>query len=218
MIKEKIKAVLFDMDGVITDSMNFHAESWQKVFFDYGLELKKEAILKREGMSAISSIIDIFKENGIPLPNDEEIKKLREKKLKLFETNTINIYPYITEILNFLINKKILLGLVTGSMRRTLMFMLPSEMINSFTVIVTVDEITNGKPYPDPYLLATEQINCKSKDILVIENAPMGILSAKRAGLLCFALETTLPASFLNLADKIFKNHTTLYDYLKENL
>ena len=68
----KYSAILFDMDGVIVDSMHWHAESWIKAFNEYGIDLIKEDIFKREGMSGIDSIVDIFKEKRIEIPEDDE--------------------------------------------------------------------------------------------------------------------------------------------------
>ncbi len=213
---KKYKTVLFDMDGVIVDSMEYHAESWQRIFKDYGISLSKNEILKREGMSGLSSIIDIIKEKGGAIPHENELKKLLQKKLELFEGFQVEIFPFVREMLSLLSSKNIQIGLVTGSMRRSVNHVLPKDLFQLFNVIITVDELDKGKPHPEPYLRAMEKLGSNTKNTLVIENAPLGIDSAKSAGLDCFALETTLPGPFLEKADKIFHNHNSLLEYLQK--
>ena len=94
--------------------------------------------------------------------------------------------------------------------------MLPVKIFNLFNAIVSVDDVINGKPHPEPYLKAIDILKCDPKYALVIENAPLGIESAKKAGLDCFAIETTLPGSYLKNADRIFKSHRLLFEYFKE--
>ena len=80
MISKKYEAVLFDMDGVIVDSMEYHAESWKKTFNSYGIEISKLELFKREGMSGLSSILDVLRDKGVEIPDEHEQKKLLEKK------------------------------------------------------------------------------------------------------------------------------------------
>lgn len=206
------------MDGVIVDSMHWHAESWQRVFHQYGLELSKAEIFKREGMSGLASIVDIIKEKGKIIPSKEELLLLQESKLEIFETGKVAMFPFAEEILEFVHTKKIKIGLVTGSLRRSVEFILPENMLSYFDVIVTVDDILNGKPHPEPYLKAMEELYSIPDETLVIENAPLGIISAKKAGADCYAIETTLDGFHLKGADMIFENHELLLKYLKENL
>ena len=204
------------MDGVIADSMDHHAGSWQKVFEECGVKISKEEIFKREGMSGLESIIDVIRAKGVPVPDKNEQKKLLERKLQIFEKKRIEIFPMGKEILQFLKSKKIRLGLVTGSLRRSVNFILPHEIFQFFDAVVTFDDISNGKPHPEPYLKALEMTGCGPEDALVIENAPLGIESAKKAGIDCLALQTTLTKKYLNNADMVFKNHEALFRYLKD--
>lgn len=212
---KRYRAILFDMDGVIVDSMHKHAEAWQRVFYDYGISLTKEEIFKREGMSGRSSIVDIIKEKEDRVPDKDEQSEILQKKLEIFERGQIKVYPFIREILEYIQSQKIEAGLVTGSLRRSVQFVLPEDMKGYFNVIITVDDIQNGKPHPESYIRAMEELECNTKNTLVIENAPLGITAAKRAGLDCFAIETTLESPFLKEADKIFQNHRLLLEYLK---
>jgi beta-phosphoglucomutase len=215
---KKYKAVLFDMDGVITDSMHWHAESWQKAFLDHGVEITKKDIFKREGMSGMASIIDILKEKHHPVPSTKELERLMQKKLSIFETNGVKIFPYVTEMLGLISDLQLKSGLVTGSLRRSVEFMLKDSILSFFDVIVTVNDIQKGKPHPEPYLNAMKQLNLAPDKTLVIENAPLGIISAKEAGADCYAIETSLDSTYLKDADMVFKNHELLLNFLKDTL
>ncbi len=212
------RAVLFDMDGVIVDSMHWHAESWQRAFHGRGIELTKEEIFRREGMSGLASVMDIIKEKAGIVPDENELRLVQKNKLEIFETGKVYIFPFAQKILEFIRMKNIMTGLVTGSLRRSVEFILSDYIRSCFDVIIPVDDVRYGKPHPEPYLIAMNKLSCKPRETLVIENAPLGILSAKDAGADCFAIETTLDSSYLKDADKIFKDHESLLRYLEDRL
>jgi beta-phosphoglucomutase-like phosphatase (HAD superfamily) len=83
-----------------------------------------------------------------------------------------------------------------------------------FEIIVTGEMVNNGKPDPEPYLKAVNELNIDKESCLVIENAPAGITSAKSAGLTCFAVQTSLPEEYLQSADKIFRSIDDLSAFL----
>jgi beta-phosphoglucomutase len=175
-------------------------------------------IFEREGMSGLASIIDILKTYNHVVPADDELEKLLLKKLSIFETGKVGIFPHALDIIKLIKRRNLKTGLVTGSLRRSVNFMLKDDLLPCFDVIVAVDEIMNGKPHPEPYLTAMAKLESRPDEVLVIENAPLGITSAKKAGADCYALETTLDTHFLKDADKIFKTHESLLKYLEKNL
>ena len=86
----RIDAVIFDMDGVLVDSMRYHAEAWMLVLGKHGLDLIDTDIYKREGMTGISSIKDIFVEKHIRIPDENTFNKIIEEKNKIFKSFTID--------------------------------------------------------------------------------------------------------------------------------
>jgi beta-phosphoglucomutase len=215
---KKYNTILFDMDGVIADSMHWHAEAWQRVFMEYNIDLPKMEIFIREGMSGLASIIDILKTNNYIVPDEDELEKLLIKKLAIFETGKVGLFPHALDIVKLVKDRNLKTGLVTGSLRRSVNYILKDDLLSCFDVIVPVDDILNGKPHPEPYLTAMDKLKSKPDEVLVIENAPLGITSAKKAGADCFAIETTLVISYLKDADRIFKTHLDLLKYLENNL
>jgi len=212
-----INNFLFDMDGVVVDSMKHHAGAWKRALNGYNILISDFDIFKREGMSGVDSIKDIFIEKGAVFPGTEVIKGILNYKHDIFENSKISLFPYIKDILYFLKSRNVNLALVTGSLMRSVEFSIPLKLRNLFDVIITADDFTIGKPEPEPYLKAMEKLKCGPEDSIAVENAPLGILSARRAGLECYVIETSLKKEYLKGADKIFPDHISMLKYLKND-
>jgi len=192
------------MDGVITDTMPYHFRAWKSIFGFNGIKASHEDIYKREGQKGIDSVRELFTEKGKPF-TELIAKKLLLEKEKLFKQ--IFKRKFIAGSRNFI--KKahaegFKMALVTGTSRHEAQKLLPQELWDCFDVTICGTDVQNGKPHPEPYLKALAKLKIKPKDAIVLENAPFGIRSAKAAGLLCLALETSLPSSYLTGADAIF--------------
>ncbi|MFA5085351.1 MAG: HAD family phosphatase, partial [Candidatus Omnitrophota bacterium] len=98
------------------------------------------------------------------------------------------------------------LGMVTGTTKDGIKEILPKGIEKLFDFIVTGDCVKKGKPHPEPYLRAVKGLKLKPSECVVIENAPYGVLSAKRAGTFCIALTSSLPQEYLKKADIIADN------------
>jgi len=202
----RISTLIFDMDGVITDTMPCHFRAWRTIFASKGIKASHEDIYKREGQKGIDSVRELFIEKG-ELYTEEIAQKLLKEKEKLFKQ--IFKRKFIAGSRGFIkrsVSQGFKLALVTGSSRHEAQKLLPKELWNSFDVTVCGSDVENGKPHPEPYLKAIAELKVNSKEVVVFENAPFGIRSAKAAGLFCLALETSLPATFLKEADAIYKS------------
>jgi len=208
------KSFLFDFDGVILNSMEAHALSWQRAYRAIGIELSLFDIYIREGMSGRDSIIDIAKEKKIPVPTDDEMSIIHTQKIIYFNEYHTEVYPEIYEIFSFLKKLEKTICIVTGSLRASLIERLPKELTAFVDAAVCSDDLPRGKPAPDPYLKGLALLNASADTSMVIENAPMGIRSAKAAGLFCAAIETSLDRNYLTQSDIVFKNHKELYEYI----
>ncbi|KKM03430.1 hypothetical protein LCGC14_1774540, partial [marine sediment metagenome] len=106
------------------------------------------------------------------------------------------------------------LALVTGTRLEVVKKVLQMGLDDVFKIVITGEMVSNGKPDPEPYLKAVNELGVNKKDCLVVENAPAGIASAKNAGLTCFAVQTSLPGEYLKDADKIFQSIDELSAFL----
>ena len=200
----KVLAVIFDMDGVITDTMSYHMKAWRLILARHGVQVSKNDIYKREGQKGINSVEEIFSDYGKEFDLSEGKKILLEKE-ELFKK--IVKKKYISGSRNFLKWLKrsgFKLGLVTGTARHEVHKILPDEIFALFDAVVCGSDVRNGKPHPEPYLTALKKLSIAPHQAVVIENAPFGIQSSKAAGIRCLALETSLPEKFLRNADAVF--------------
>lgn len=210
----KAKAVIFDMDGVITDTMPDHFDAWRTVLQGRGIKVTHLDIYRREGQRGITSVQEIFDHYNQPFSMPVANQILLEKE-ELFKKNTRNRFiPGTRSLLKYLHKKGFILAIVTGTARHEMLRILPENIRNLFTVFVTGNDVVNGKPSAEPYLLALKNLKLSASSALVIENAPFGVTSAKAAGLRCFAIETSLPKEYLNHADGVFSS----IKHLRENI
>lgn len=200
--KKKIKAILFDFDGVLADTMEDIFLAWQKAFRNYGINIKKEDYFPLEGMKLIEVAKKISNKYNVRLNPEAVVKFKNEYYLK---NHFFSFYPKVIGLIDLLKKNKNLLGIISASPREKLDKTVPKEFLEKFDTITSQEDSINGKPHPEPYLTAAEKLGILPKECVVVENAPLGIKSAKRAGMYCIAICSTLDKSFLSEADEIIE-------------
>ncbi len=214
--RKEAEAILFDMDGVVLDSMPWHVRAWQEAFREFGLTVPEEALYLHEGAIEAETSRKIFEDQGVT-PTEELFRKVLKRQRELFRKKYwpfVKPFPEIPDLLADLRRKGKKLALVTSSHREILEEILPRSLRGLFHFILTGDQVRRRKPHPEPYLLAREKLSAPEDGSLAVENAPAGIKSAKGAGLFCVALTTTLPPEHLREADVILPSHRELYRFL----
>lgn len=203
-----IKAVIFDFDGVIGDTMKDNCTAWQKAFASYDFNLDATEYYMLEGMGRFQIAQHFIKKYNLDTSIKNEVVEAKEINYKV--NNTFKMYNYVIDIFALLKRHNIQTAIVTGASKDRISKYLDSTIASQLTALVTADDVIHTKPNPEPYLKAVAKLNLKSEDCLVIENAILGIESAKAANCKCFALETTLTKSHLLQADEIFTTHKEL--------
>jgi beta-phosphoglucomutase len=197
------EAVLFDMDGVLSDTMPRHFDAWRQVFQAVGIELNRTEVYLREGEAGTVSARDFLLAAGRPA-GEEEVRRIVAEKEKLFKRKAeVRLFPGAEELIAELSRRELPLALVTGTSQREVERVLPPDMLGRFASVVTGDMVRQGKPHPEPYLAALDELGAEPSATVVVENAPYGIRSAKSAGAYVVAVETSLPASYLAGADLV---------------
>jgi beta-phosphoglucomutase len=199
----KTRAVFFDFDGTLIDSMPAHVEAWAKILGEIGIQLEDTYFQMNEGEKAEDTISRLLAENGMSY-SEEQTLALIETKRKLYRTLAPKgLIPEARVMLDQLREKGVALDIVTGSIRSNIEAVLSDDEMSLFRHIVTPAEYKKGKPDPDPYLTALMLSGLASDECAVLENAPLGIRSACAAGLKTVAITTTLPPKFLSEATHI---------------
>lgn len=210
-----MRAVMFDFDGVIVKSMEDHYEGWRKALEEYGIEMPPEELYIMEGAGVEELASQITRKYN--LPYDEVSNLLEKKRIHYEQIKKDELYPFLIELLEWVEQKELKTALVTGGERERVMHILGDfGLLEKFDVIVASEDVFYGKPSPEPYLKAAQLLGVEPQDCVVIENAPLGIRSAKNAGMTCIAICTTLPPSFLKEADVVTDNLQEVLNSLKK--
>lgn len=211
------RAVIFDLDGVLVDSMPHHITAWQDVFRSLGVHLPSEIIRQHEGEKAKITIRRFAEQHGMALTEDQ-LERLIEKKREIYRRLAQpGLRPIARQAVDWVRAQGRKTAIVTGSVRPNLDWTLSPDEQKLFDVIITSEECDQGKPHPEPYLRAAKELGVAPHDCLVIENAPLGIRSAKAAGMTCLALRTTLPEEDLLEADDCIPDIDQLWTQSTQN-
>jgi beta-phosphoglucomutase len=211
---QNINTVIFDMDGVIVDGMPYHIKSWKDALSTIDMFVSDLDIYLMEGMTGRETMEIFVKKSDISI-SDETADNIIKLKRKIFnDIFTVTLIKGIKSLLLELRDRQYNLALVTGTRLEVVKKVLQVGLENIFEVIVTGEMVNKGKPNPEPYLKAVDELNATKENCIVIENAPAGITSAKSAGLTCFAVQTSLSEEYLQDADRVFKDIDGVSRYL----
>ena len=208
-----LKAVLFDCDGVIADSEHLHFSLFQKVLREINLPLTQADYLEKYlAMDDKGCFRAVAAAHGRSL-SDTELSALIEKKTALYKktaTENLVILPGVVEFV-MAVSQKFPLAMASGALRDEVKLMIHAAGIaHYFDAVVAAEDVVRGKPAPDAYLKALEEINKKYPDrriqpgeCLVVEDSKHGLLSARAAGMKCVAVTTSYSAEDLSAADRV---------------
>jgi HAD superfamily hydrolase (TIGR01509 family) len=188
-----LKAVLFDMDGVLFDSMPIHAHSWTTALREAGVDFTEKEGYLHEGRTGSGTIQIVFQRCLGRNATEEEIQQIYRRKSNLFEqAPEAPIMPGAGELLEKVKEAGLQRILVTGSGQKTLITRLNKHFPGQFVreKMVTAYDVTIGKPHPEPYLQGLKKSGTSAYQAIVVENAPLGVESAKAAGLFTVAVKT----------------------------
>lgn len=189
-----LKAVLFDMDGVLYDSMKYHSKSWYQTMIEENINSTPEEFYLHEGRVSASTIdLLIRRELGRSATEEEKLRIYKRKSELFAKYNEGDTIPYAYEMLQAVKSKDLECVLVTGSGQPTLLNKLSDNFPDIFRKekMVTAFDVQHGKPHPEPYLMGLEKAgNLQPNQAIVVENAPMGVESAVAAGIFTIAINT----------------------------
>ena len=217
------KAVLFDMDGVLYDSMPNHAIAWQQSMAQFGIEMTADDAYATEGARGVDTIRKmVMRQQGREI-DEAEAQRMYDVKSHIFhELPEAPVMPGVLELMRQIQDDGIQIGVVTGSGQKPLI----QRILKDFgtfvdeTHITTAYDVRRGKPKPDPYLKGLRKAgDLQPYEAFVVENAPLGIRAGAAAKIFTIAINTgPLPAQTLldANADLLFPTMTDFSDNWKK--
>lgn len=188
------KVVLFDMDGVLYDSMPNHGIAWQRAMKEFGIHFTVEDSYATEGARGVDTIRKYAKAQLGKELTEKEAQKMYDLKAHYFhEMPEAKIFDGVTDLMKKIKDCGLKIGIVTGSAQRPLI----ERVTHDFGDFVSRDQITTafdvkrGKPNPDPYLMGLKKAgNYAPSEGIVVENAPLGVRAGVAAGCYTVAINS----------------------------
>ena len=188
-----LRATLFDMDGVLFDSMPAHAKSWAQVCREFGFDIEEQEIYMNEGRTAFTTL-NVFAQRQFGRDtNPEEVERVYQRKCEIFNTfPTAPKMPGAQELLDQITADRLTRVVVTGSGQASLLDRLTRHYPGIFAPerIVSSLDVKHGKPDPEPYLMGLEKAGVQPWEAIVVENAPLGVRAGVAAGIFTIAVNT----------------------------
>jgi len=186
-----LKAILFDMDGVLINSTKYIWESFNVMLKESGVHLSDKDVEKSLGLSMRDKLKVWREDYGIKEYDTEEFSREAGKiEIELMEKE-FHPNKALNNLLNEAKENQIKLAVATLSLRwRAEKILKLLKIKDKFEVIVTGNDVENHKPHPDVFLKATKLLNVNPEDCIVFEDAPIGIEAAKRGNIKIVAIET----------------------------
>ncbi len=198
----EIKGAIFDMDGVIVDTVPIHFKAWKKMFTEYGKKFtfqdykeKVDGIPRTDGGRAILTDLSI-----------KELIKATDKKQKYFleylKKEKIPVFRTTIKLIKELKSKGIKIVVISSS-KNSPYILKRTGIIKLLDTEVNGNDITKGKPHPQIFLMAAQKMGLKPENCVVFEDAILGVKAAKRAKMLCIGIDRHNDPQRLKEADLV---------------
>lgn len=196
------KGAIFDLDGVIVDTVPLHFKAWKRMFNEYGKSFSFEDYKdKVDGIPRMSGARAILTD-----VSDEELEKAGAKKQRYFleflEKEEIRVYESTLDLVKQLRQNNIKVAVISSS-KNCLPILKKAGIDVLFAVIITGHDIKKGKPDPQVFLTASEKLGLNSQECIVFEDAVLGVEAAKRGSFKCVGIDRYSSPSRLAKADLV---------------
>ena len=216
-----MRAIVFDSDGVLVNSMPSHYKAWKIAFKEVcNIDVDRRTIYLLEGMRGIDLVKKVFELKNYHIDSDDNNNKQKtaeqvsQRKNEAFREILLSSPPQAYQgvkhlIMNLVGCKK---AVVSGSAREDVETLLKESLGkgNLFDILITADDSEKGKPDPSSFMNALNKIKVPRSKALVVENAPLGVEAANNAGIQCIVVLNNTPLNIQDFRsvisdDKIFK-------------
>lgn len=190
---EGAKAALFDMDGILFDSMPGHAKAWMQMCREEGIPADEDEFFMYEGRTGASTINILYRRHYGREATPEEIERLYRRKTVLFKAMPeVALIPGARDAVRACADAGIPTVLVTGSGQGSLLERLSDEFPGAFPPgrRVTGRDVEHGKPHPEPYLKGIAGADARPSECIAVDNAPLGVKSGAASGAFTIGVRT----------------------------
>lgn len=215
------KAVIFDLDGTLVNSIPFHFQYHRYVIKHYGATLSRRFFEEKcNGSNPVEFYKTILKHYNIPLEKYDEVfalqQKLRNKKQK-DHLKEIKVFPGVKSTLKKLKAAGYKIAVASSSNHKYVSTLLKNnDILHYFDHIVGGDEVIKTKPDPHIFLLARKELNIPKAGCVIVEDAKNGVKAAKNAKIDCLCMLTSEKREDIPKYAKIVQKHSQLFDVIKK--
>lgn len=202
------QAVIFDMDGVLVDTVTLNWRAINQALESYGIHVNDDELYKYVGKSLKDQVSQLSQEYGVDLNYDDIESNSSSIKKELMKN--LAPKPGVVELLESLKENQVQIAVATSNSREvTLERLKTSGILHYFDILVTEDDVMHHKPDPEVFEKAAQEMGVLSVNCVVFEDAPSGVLAAKSANMKCIAVETPhVKGEDILMADKIVSSLT----------
>jgi len=200
-----LKGAIFDLDGVVVNTVPLHFKAWKRMFGEYGKKFNfQDYKMKVDGIPRIDGARAI-----LPELSKEELNKAAARKqgyyLQFLKKEGVEIYASAINLIKSLRKNDIKVAIISSS-KNCLLILKKARIVNLFDVIITGNDIKRGKPHPEIFLSAAKRLGLKTRDCVVFEDAVLGIEAAKRAKMKAIGIDHYHKPNRLKKADLVVGN------------
>lgn len=201
-----IKAIIFDMDGVLYNSIPMHLKLWKDIFNKRNIPFNLKIFEEYNGNCSKDIAKKLIKKFNLDQTPEEIFNEKLKKEISIRD-KMVNLFPETIPLLKKLKEKNIKIGIATGALPHTIEYVKKRFNIDSYCdTFVQRDDVKKGKPEPDLFLLAAKNLKIVPDECAVVEDAPNGIVAANKANMTSIAITNTSPKESFKDADYIINN------------
>lgn len=197
-----LKGVIFDLDGVLVDSVPLHFEAWQRMFGEFGYHFDyrdyHEKVDGRPRQDGVRGVMSDASESTIEAAGVTK----QAYYLEMIDQGRLQPFPTSIPLIRQLAQEGVLLAAASSSVN-TRVILDKIGVLDQFSTIVTAADVERGKPEPDIFLAAADGLGLSVADCVVFEDALSGVTAAKRGGFVCIGVDRHGHAQYFREADAV---------------
>jgi HAD superfamily hydrolase (TIGR01509 family) len=201
----KVKAILFDMDGVLIDAKEWHYEALNKALLLFGMEINRhDHLVTYDGLPTKKKLEMLSKEKGLPVELHNFINEMKQQytiEITFAKCKPMFLHEYA---LSKLKNEGYKIAVCSNSIRDTIVLMMEKSHLSKYIdLILSNQDIKNPKPDPEMYITAMKKLNMISEECLIVEDNDYGVKSALASGGHLLRVQRVFDVNYLNIKNRI---------------